>query len=113
MKNPVQFERSLEFQAFLDSLMVRDKIRLLARINQIEVSGMQVAISKKWVKKIESNLFEIRSQVGSNIQRALYFHNIGNQYLILTGFTKKTQKTPRHEIQRAKQVRNKYEKGGF
>ena len=54
---------------------------------------------------IADNLFEIRSKVGSNIQRALYFHVHNGNYLITHGFTKKTNKTPKREIEHAKRVR--------
>lgn len=46
------------------------------------------------LKKLESNLYEIRSQRSSNIQRALYFQVQGTQYVITNAFTKKSQKTP-------------------
>lgn len=60
-------------------------------------------------KKIDSDIFEIRSKVSSNIQRALYFHVSNNRYVITHGFTKKTQKTPKSEIQRAKTIKKEFE----
>ena len=62
----------------------------------------------EWVKKLDNDIYEIRSKVGSNIQRALYFQKVGNEYLITHGFTKKTKKTPKTEIERAKSIRDKY-----
>ncbi len=45
-------------------------------------------------EKIESekNLYELRSKVAKNIQRALYFHVEDTRYVITHEFTKKTQK---------------------
>ncbi len=60
-------------------------------------------------KKIDSDIFEIRSKVSSNIQQALYFHVSNNRYVITHGFTKKTQKTPKSEIQRAKTIKKEFE----
>ena len=39
----------------------------------------------------------------------LYFHVKNNQYIITHGFTKKTQKTPIKEIERAKQIKYEFE----
>ena len=60
-------------------------------------------------KKIDNEIFEIRSKVSSNIQRALYFHVVGNRYIITHGFTKKTQKTPASEIKHAKELKKEFE----
>lgn len=35
---------------------------------------MLSARKMKWIKKLEDNLFELRSEFGTNIQRVLYFH---------------------------------------
>ncbi|MGC3051167.1 type II toxin-antitoxin system RelE/ParE family toxin, partial [Enterococcus faecalis] len=52
-----------------------------------------------------TNLYDLRSKVGSNIQRAFYFHVVDNRYIITLGFTKKTEKTPKQEIEHAKELR--------
>ena len=38
----------------------------------------------------------------------LYFFVIGETIVLTNGFTKKTQKTPKTEIQKAKDYRNEY-----
>lgn len=64
----------------------------------------------KWVKKLKSvdNLYEIRSAVHGNQQRAIYFKVVEDEYVITHGFTKKSQKTPLKEIKKAKRRKNKY-----
>ena len=98
-----------EFEEFYNSLPVKDRNKLRATIEMIEEAGIQVAIQLEWVKKLDSEINEIRSKVSSNIQRALYFHVKNNQYIITHGFTKKTQKTPIKEIERAKQIKYEFE----
>ena len=78
-------------------------------LQNIEEAGIQAAIQLEWIKKLDSEINEIRSKVSSNIQRALYFHVKNNQYIITHGFTKKTQKTPIKEIERAKQIKYEFE----
>lgn len=97
-----------EFEEFLESLPESDQAKLLAVISNIEEFGLAIAARMEWVKKIEKNLFEIRSKKGSNIQRALYFHVIDNHHLITHGFTKKQDKTPENEKDHAKLIREKY-----
>ncbi|WEV51171.1 type II toxin-antitoxin system RelE/ParE family toxin [Lactobacillus sp. ESL0731] len=100
-----------EFKVFLDSLPVKEAAKLYATINNIELYGLQIASRQKWIKKLESNLFEIRSQYSSNIQRAIYFHFENNHYVITHAFTKKDQKTPVKEINKAKTRRMSFERG--
>ena len=98
-----------EFEEFYNSLPVKDRNKLRATIEMIEEAGIQAAIQLEWVKKLDSEINEIRSKVSSNIQRALYFHVKNNQYIITHGFTKKTQKTPIKEIEQAKQIKYEFE----
>ena len=98
-----------EFEEFYNSLPVKDRNKLRATIEMIEEAGIQAAIQLEWIKKLDSEINEIRSKVSSNIQRALYFHVKNNQYIITHGFTKKTQKTPIKEIERAKQIKYEFE----
>ena len=98
-----------EFEEFYNSLPIKDRNKLRATIDMIEEAGIQAAIQLEWVKKLDSEINEIRSKVSSNIQRALYFHVKNNQYIITHGFTKKTQKTPIKEIKRAKQIKCEFE----
>ena len=98
-----------EFEEFYNSLPIKDRNKLRATIDMIEEAGIQAAIQLEWVKKLDSEINEIRSKVSSNIQRALYFHVKNNQYIITHGFTKKTQKTPIKEIERVKQIKYEFE----
>ena len=47
--------------------------------------GIQITICMKWVKKLDNNLYEIRSKFVSNIQRAIYFLKVNNEYTITHG----------------------------
>lgn len=100
-----------EFEDFLNSIPEKDSSKLLALIEITEEKGLLIAQRMEWVKKLDNDLYELRSKVGKNIQRAIYFQKIDNEFLITHGFTKKTQKTPQKEINHAKSVREKYLKG--
>lgn len=59
-------------------------------------------------KFLEDGIFESRTIQGSNIERILYFFYVGNVAVLTNGFTKKQNKTPRKEIELAKQRRDDY-----
>jgi phage-related protein len=65
-------------------------------------------IPKKFFSHIEDGVFEIRIKSGSDIYRIFSFFDEGKLVILLHGFTKKTQKLPRREIERAKELRRKY-----
>lgn len=76
-----------------------------------EEQGLMATQRMKWIKKLDDNLYELRSKQSSNIQRAIYFQKEQNKYLITHGFTKKQEKTPLKEIKHAKMIRKKYWEG--
>lgn len=55
------------------------------------------------VKHLDGSFWEIRVSGKSGIARALYVTVIGKRVVILRVFMKKTQKTPRREIELARQ----------
>jgi len=66
-------------------------------------------IPKEYFKKLVStDIWEVRVQVGSNAIRILGFFD-GNNFIVLTnGFHKKTQKTPKKEIETAEKRMKEY-----
>lgn len=53
-------------------------------------------------------MFEIRVQLGTNIFRVFCFFDGNKLVVLLSGFQKKTQKTPKEEIKRALKIMNDY-----
>lgn len=53
-------------------------------------------------------LYEARIQLGSNIWRVFCFFDGDRLVILLNGFQKKTQKTPKKEIDRALRLMAKY-----
>jgi len=67
-------------------------------------------VPEKFFKHIEGTegLFEIRIKVGSDIFRIFCFFDEGNLVILLNGFQKKTDKTPKNEIEKAERLKKKY-----
>ncbi|QVI35035.1 addiction module toxin RelE [Lacticaseibacillus chiayiensis] len=97
-----------EFKEWLYALPEKDAAKLLRVIEETEKNGMLVAQRLNWAKKISSNLYEIRNNVASKIQRTLYFHVTDNRYIITHGFTKKTNQTPTAEKKHAEELRKEW-----
>ena len=54
-------------------------------------------------------LFEVRVELGSNIYRIFAFFDKVNLVVLGNGFQKKTQKTPKTEIEKALKIKAEYE----
>lgn len=67
-------------------------------------------VPKTYLKYLESTdgLYEVRVSSGNNIFRIFCFFDEGQLVILLNGFQKKTQKTPKQEIERAEKLKIKY-----
>lgn len=57
-----------------------------------------------------NGLYEVRIEFGGNIFRIFSFFDKGNLVILGNGFQKKTQKTPKAEIEKALKIKEEYEK---
>jgi phage-related protein len=84
---------------------VRDKIiwtfRLIEELPQVPESYLKHLTGT-------NGLYEIRIQVGNSIFRVFCFFDQGKLIILLNGFQKKTQKTPKEEINRALKLKKQY-----
>ncbi len=66
-------------------------------------------VPEQYLKHIEgTDLYEIRVILGSNIFRIFCFFDKGKLVVLLNGFQKKTQKTPKREIEKALNLKRQY-----
>jgi phage-related protein len=61
--------------------------------------------------KDTDGLYEIRVQFGGDIFRIFCFFDQGQLVVLANGFQKKTQKTPKKEIEMALKIKEAYENG--
>ena len=68
-------------------------------------------VPELYLKNIENTegLYEIRVQMGSDIFRIFCFFDQGQLVVIANGFQKKSQKTPKQEIELALKIKGEYE----
>ena len=72
-------------------------------------------VPETYLKHLENTngLYEIRVQTGSDIFRIFCFFDQGQLIILANGFQKKSQKTPKQEIEKALRIKEEYynEKG--
>jgi phage-related protein len=85
---------------------IQDKIiwtiKLIESYNQI---------AEKYLKHVTGTrgIYEIRVQYGSEIFRIFCFFDEGKLIVLINGFQKKSQKTPKKEIDKAISIKQAYE----
>jgi len=94
--------------AEIEALPADMRARLVRLSAIIEAHGLQ-ALPRDTVKHLDGKLWELRIAGRDGISRAIYVTATGQRVVIVRAFVKKTQKTPKNELelarQRAKDVR--------
>lgn len=88
---------------FIDGLDPKMRAKVFGRLLLLEEYGERLPMP--FARHLEDGIFELRTPQDSNITRLLYFFFVGNRAIVTNGFVKKTQRTPRKEIERAKKFR--------
>ena len=67
-------------------------------------------VPAEYLKKLKSTegIWEVRVKFGNNIYRLLVFFEKNNLIILVSGFTKKSQKTPKQEILLAQKRKRDY-----
>lgn len=93
---------------FLDFMKTLDR-GTQKKINQgLLLLATQQRISAKFVKHLTDGLFELRTEWNGNIYRVFFIFDGGNIVVLFNGFQKKTQKTPKSELNKALTIKKEY-----
>jgi phage-related protein len=95
------------FETFLRKQAIKVQNKIFKIIEAIETLER---IPANYLKSISGSdgLFEARIQLGSNIWRVFCFFDRGKLVILLNGFVKKSQKTPKNEIDKAERLMKQY-----
>ena len=100
MKWEVKFYKTKDnkspVEEWLNNLNLKTQAKIIRSLNLLE--KFNINLKQPYVKPLEDKLYEIRIKDTQGIYRIIYFAHTGKQFIMLNGFTKKTQKTPRKEI---------------
>lgn len=96
------------FQNFFERLNKKVKAKIVWTLDLVE--DLQ-RVPETYLKYIEDTdgLYEIKVQFGSDIFRIFCFFDEGKLVVLANGFQKKTQKTPKQEIELALKIKAEYE----
>ncbi len=96
------------FQKFFEKQSKKVKAKIVWTFDLVE--DLQ-RVPETYLKHIENadGLYEIRVQIGSDIFRIFCFFDQGKLVVLANGFQKKTQKTPKQEIETALKIKEEYE----
>jgi phage-related protein len=101
------------YRSYLNDFFVKQSDKVKAKIIwTLELIEDLERIPEVYLRHIEntSGLFEIRVQSGGNIFRIFCCFDKGNLVVLMNAFQKKTQKTPKKEIEKAIKIKEEYEK---
>lgn len=93
--------KKIDCKVLLNELRNRDGKNSRIRINKINnyfdlLSRHGLYLGKPYIKKLDSNIRELRP-----IRYRILFFQYGNKFVMLHWFLKKTNKTPKNEIELA------------
>ncbi len=105
----VEVDDKKPFEEFIFGLSVKERAKIFETINYfIELKNKNLPIKESLSKHLEDGIFELRTYLRDKIARSLYFYQKKAKIVITHGFIKKTKKTPKKEIDKAKLLRKQY-----
>ena len=81
-------------------LDIKTKAKVLKNIEMLK--EFNINLKAPYVKPLEDKLYELRTKDTKGIYRIIYFAYTNQTFYLLNAFIKKTQTTPRKEIELAK-----------
>lgn len=91
-------------EEWMASLAPQARAVVLILIDLLEERG--TALREPFAKHVEDGIWELRARGPDGAYRVLYFHWFGHTFGLLHGVTKRTQKTPRAELEIARRRRD-------
>lgn len=101
----------IAFEDHFESFLMKQPKKVQNKIYKIiEAIETLERVPSNYLKSIvgSKGLYEARIKLGSNIWRVFCFFDDGKLVILLNGFTKKSEKTPIKEIDKANRLMVKY-----
>jgi len=91
---------------WIDSLENKAKLKVYRLIESLRIHGIQLKFPH--VRPLGEKLFELRTEDSKGTYRIIYFAHTGKRFVLLNGFTKKQQITPKSELDLAEKRMKEY-----
>ncbi|QQS51021.1 MAG: type II toxin-antitoxin system RelE/ParE family toxin [Bacteroidota bacterium] len=112
MESKRKYRIAIFYKDYFERFFIEQTDKVKAKIIwTIELIEELERVPEVYLKHLESTngLYEIRIKHGSDIFRIFCFFDQGKLIILANGFHKKTQKTPKKEIERALKIKEEYE----
>jgi phage-related protein len=93
-------------EEFIESLEVKSQARIARTLDLLEEFGIELGMP--YAKYLEKQLWELRIRFGRNRYRIIYFLPTGKTFILLHGFSKKTDVISRSDLEIANNRRDDY-----
>ena len=93
------------FERFIATLSRKELLKLNYIISLLETEDR---LPVKFIRYIRDGLYELRMNYNRNIYRVFFIFDDHAIVVLLSGFQKKTQKTPENEISKALKIKEAY-----
>ncbi len=97
---------TLPAEEFILSQDIKMRAKIFKTLELLEFNGNQ--LREPFSKHLTEDIYELQTKQGNNISRILYFFFINKKIILTNGFIKKTQKTPKNELQKALKYKKEY-----
>ncbi|AWG21925.1 addiction module toxin RelE [Flavobacterium faecale] len=112
MSSKPKIRTILFYKDYFEDFFVKQRTKVKDKIIwTLELIEELERVPENYLKHIENTngLYEIRVKQGSDIFRIFCFFDQGKLIILANGFLKKTQKTPKKEIEKAIKIKQDYE----
>jgi len=111
MESEKKYRTVIFYKHYFEDFFVKQSDKIKAKIIwTIQLIEELYKVPETYLKHIESvnGLYEIRIKHDKNIFRIFCFFDRGKLIILANGFQKKTQKTPKKEIDKALKIMEEY-----
>lgn len=112
MSNNKKYRTVIFYKDYFEKFFVKQQEKVKDKmVWTLELIEELERIPETYLKHLTNTegLYEIRVQSGRDIFRIFCFFDDGKLVVTINGFQKKTQKTPKKEIERAIKIKDEYE----
>ena len=102
----------ITYKSYFEEFFIKQKSKVQDKIIwTLDLIEELPRVPETYLKHLEDTdgLYEVRVKLGSDIFRIFSFFDEGKLIVLANGFQKKTQKTPKHEIEKALKIKKEYE----
>ena len=111
MNESKKYRTVITYKNYFEDFLLKQKQKIREKIAWTFLLIEEIQqIPETYLKHIEGTegLYEIRIQLANDIFRIFCFFDEGKLVVLANGFQKKTQKTPKQEIEKALKIKNEY-----